>query len=263
MPRPRTVSDEAILDAVLALAHRVGPARVTFAAAAAETGLSAATLVQRFGTKRELLLAADKRGVDLWVSALDRSTAPSPVARVVEGLVLAGDPNRTPEQMANSVAMLQLDLADPDFHAETLRGARAVRARIAGDLGAALAAGELRPGTDVGALATLLETTYHGAMIGWAIHREGTLVDWMREQVEAVARRAPDRGLGQAILGGGGHRETARRPDRFKVRGGEDPAARLVRNEPPRPAVINAASSAWVRHWTRPSALGPPRPQAV
>jgi AcrR family transcriptional regulator len=186
MARPRTISDEAILDAVLALAQRVGPARVTFAAAAAETGLSAATLVQRFGTKRELLLAADKRGIDLWVGALDRSTAFSPLARVVEGLVLAVDADATPEQMANSVAMLQLDLADPDFHAETLRGARAVRARIARDLSTALAAGELRSGTDVATLAKLVETAYHGAMIGWAIHRESTLADWMREQVEAV-----------------------------------------------------------------------------
>ncbi|MGH2954901.1 MAG: TetR/AcrR family transcriptional regulator [Solirubrobacterales bacterium] len=186
MPRPRTISDGAILDAVLALALRIGPARVTFAAAAAEVGLSAATLVQRFGTKRELLLAADKRGVDLWVGALDRSTAASPLARVIEGLVLAVDPAATPEQMANGVAMLQLDLADPDFHAETLRGARAVRARIERDLSAALAAGELRSGTGVAALAKLVETTYHGAMIGWAIHREGTLVDWMRGQVEGV-----------------------------------------------------------------------------
>jgi AcrR family transcriptional regulator len=186
MPRPRTISDEAVLDAVLALAQRVGPARVTFAAAAAETGLSAATLVQRFGTKRGLLLAADKRGVDLWVGSLDRTTAASPLARVVEGLVLATEDVVTPEQMANSVALLQLDLADPDFHAETLRGARAVRARIERDLNAALDAGELRTGTDVATLATLVETTYHGAMVGWAIHREGTLADWMREQVEAV-----------------------------------------------------------------------------
>jgi AcrR family transcriptional regulator len=185
-PRPRTISDEAILDAVLALALRVGPARVTFAAAAAEAGVSAATLVQRFGTKRDLLLAADKRGVDLWVGALDRSTATSPLARVVDGLVLAVDPEATPEQMANSLAMLQLDLADPDFHAETLRGARAVRARIGRDLSAALTAGELRSGTDVVTLAELVETTYHGAMIGWAIHRENTLAHWMREQVEAV-----------------------------------------------------------------------------
>ena len=186
MPRPRTISDESILDAVLALAHRVGPARVTFAAVATEAGLAAATLVQRFGTKRELLLAADKRGIDRWVDAMDRSTAASPLARIVEGLVLAVDPDATPEQMANAVAMLQLDLADPDFHAETLRGARAVRARIARGLSAALAAGELRSGTDVATLAKLVETTYHGAMIGWAIHREDTLAHWMREQFEAV-----------------------------------------------------------------------------
>ncbi|MDQ7910980.1 TetR family transcriptional regulator [Phytohabitans sp. ZYX-F-186] len=171
---------------MLALAQRIGPANVTFAAAAAEVGLSAATLVQRFGTKRELLLAADKRGIDLWIGALDRSTATSPLARIIEGLVLAVDPVATPEQLANSVAMLQLDLADPDFHAETLRGARTVRARIMRNLDAALAAGELRTGTEIATLATLVETTYHGAMIGWAIHRESTLANWMRDQLDAV-----------------------------------------------------------------------------
>ncbi len=186
MPRPRTVSDETILDAVRDLAHRIGPSRLTFATVAAEVGLAAATLVQRFGTKRDLLLAADKRGVDLWVDALDRSTAASPLARIVEGLTLAVDGVATPELMVNSIAMLQLDLADPDFHAETLRGARAVRASIERNLSAALDAGELRAGTDVATLATLVETTYHGAMIGWAIHRDRPLADWMREQVEAV-----------------------------------------------------------------------------
>ena len=35
--------------------------------------------------------------------------------------MLAVDPDTTPEQMANSVALLQLDLADPDFHAESPR----------------------------------------------------------------------------------------------------------------------------------------------
>lgn len=186
MPRPRTVSDEAILDAVLALALRVGPARVTLAAAAAEAGLSAATLVQRFGSKRALLLAADRRGIDLWVGALDRATAASPLGRVVEGLVLAAGPDVSAGQMANSVAMLQLDLAEPDFHAQTLRGARALRARIAEQLAQALTRDELRDATDVPALAQLLETTYHGSMIAWAIHRDGTLAEWMSRQVEAV-----------------------------------------------------------------------------
>ncbi|RCK70421.1 TetR/AcrR family transcriptional regulator [Desertihabitans brevis] len=193
MPRPRTVSDEAVLDGVLALAHRVGPAKLTLAAAAREVGLSPATLIQRYGTKHELLLAADRRGVELWVTPVEEAEHPSPLDRVVEGLVGAVDPDMTPEEIANSVAMLQLDLVEPDFHAETLRGARRLRAALERHLQAASIAGELRDGTDVRALAKLVETTYHGAMIGWALHREGSLAAWMREQLEAVlsASRAP------------------------------------------------------------------------
>jgi hypothetical protein len=41
-----------------------------------------------------------------------------------------------------------------------------VRAHLVRDLSAALSAGELRPETDVAALAKLVETTYHGAMLG-------------------------------------------------------------------------------------------------
>ncbi len=152
MPRPRTVSDEDVLDGVLALAHRVGPAKLTLAAAAREVGLSPATLIQRYGTKHELLLAADRRGVELWVTPVEEAEHPSPLDRVVEGLVGAVDPDMTPEAMANSVAMLQLDLVEPDFHAETLRGARRLRAALQRHLLAASDAGELRDGVDIATL---------------------------------------------------------------------------------------------------------------
>ncbi|MGW8527957.1 MULTISPECIES: TetR/AcrR family transcriptional regulator [Nocardiopsidaceae] len=193
MPRPRTVSDEDVLDGVLALAHRVGPAKLTLAAAAREVGLAPATLVQRYGTKRKLLLAADRRGVERWVLPVEKAEHPSPLDRVVEGLVGAVDPDMTPEGVANSVAMLQLDLVEPDFHAETLRGARRLRAALERHLQAAVTEGELCDSTDVIALAKLLETAYHGALIGWALHREGSLAAWMREQLEAVlkASRVP------------------------------------------------------------------------
>lgn len=193
MARPRTVSDEDVLDGVLALAHRVGPAKLTLAAAAREVGLAPATLIQRYGTKRELLLAADRRGVERWVTPVEQAEHPSPLDRIVEGLVGAVDPGTTPEEVANSLAMLQLDLVEPDFHRATLRGARRLRAAIERHLQAASAAGELRAGTDIEALAKFVETTYHGAMIGWALHREGSLAEWMRDQLEAAlgASRAP------------------------------------------------------------------------
>ena len=65
MPRSKSQSDEQVLDAALAIVRSGGADRLTFAALADRCGLSAATLVQRFGTKpaltqRTLLHAWDK-----------------------------------------------------------------------------------------------------------------------------------------------------------------------------------------------------------
>ena len=48
-PRPRTVQDAAILDAAIEVLGRIGSEKMTLADVGAEVGLSAATLVQRFG----------------------------------------------------------------------------------------------------------------------------------------------------------------------------------------------------------------------
>ncbi len=55
--RPRTITDEAILAALARAISRVGPARLTLADVAAEAGIAAPTIAQRFGSKRHLLLA--------------------------------------------------------------------------------------------------------------------------------------------------------------------------------------------------------------
>src|SRR5688500_15706603 len=57
-PRPRQNTDLQILQATFRAIARLGPAKMTLAAVAAEAGVSAASLVQRFGSKRALLLAA-------------------------------------------------------------------------------------------------------------------------------------------------------------------------------------------------------------
>ena len=58
MARRRSLPDDRILEITLALMHRLGPQAVTFAAVATETGLSGATLVQRFGSKPAMIRAA-------------------------------------------------------------------------------------------------------------------------------------------------------------------------------------------------------------
>ena len=56
-PRPRKVTDNQLFAATHAVMSRVGPRDVTLAAIAKEAGVTAAVLVQRFGSKRALLLA--------------------------------------------------------------------------------------------------------------------------------------------------------------------------------------------------------------
>ena len=68
--RPRGMEDAAILRAAAEVIGRTGPARFTLAAVASEIGLVPATLVQRFGSKRGLLLALARQ------SATD-ATAPA------------------------------------------------------------------------------------------------------------------------------------------------------------------------------------------
>jgi AcrR family transcriptional regulator len=188
VPRPRTVDDAAILDAALNLVHQHGPARLTFAALAAEVGLSPATLVQRFGTKRALLVATAQRGLSIWTGAFTRVRARTPLATIEAALAKGTYGIASRAELANSVAFLQMDLSDPELGAMAREGALTVRRRVADLLQAAQDDGSLRADADVAALAEVLETTYHGAMIGWALSGEGTLERWMRRQVRAALR---------------------------------------------------------------------------
>jgi AcrR family transcriptional regulator len=206
MPRTKAISDEAVLAEVLRLVQRIGPERFTLAAAGEQTGLSASTLVQRFGSKRELLLAADRWAVERWVGGMDEVPEDgSALDRLIAGVLHSVDADTTAEEMANSVSLLQIGLADDEFHASTLDGAVRLHAKIVGRLREAESEGELRQGIDLDALAELIEVTYHGAMIHWAIHRDGPLVPSLKEKFERLLlpyRLSHRRGRGRARASG-------------------------------------------------------------
>jgi AcrR family transcriptional regulator len=188
MPRPRTIDDATVLDAAGDLLGRIGPANLTLARVSEEVGLSAPTLVQRFGSKRGLLLAIANRAVN-WRPTFEaaRNRNPrSPLAALVDALCEMTRGVQTPEAMANSVAFLQLDLTDPEFGALTRAAMRDLRELIEEQLRDAVDFGELASGTDAARLAEAVEVTYNGAMITWAIHRDGRLEDFMRRSLEHV-----------------------------------------------------------------------------
>lgn len=185
MPRPRTVEDRAVFDAVFDLIGRIGPGQLTLARVAGEVGLSPATLVQRFGSKRGLLLAAARNGASSSGDRFDGSADDSPLAALVAGLQAMTTWVATPEALANNLAFLQIDLCDPEFHDLALSGARRLRERLKELLDEAVETGELRS-CDTGRLALAVQNTYNGALITWAIYREGPVEDWLGGQLEAL-----------------------------------------------------------------------------
>ena len=187
MSRQRTRPDSDVVAATIRVISRVGPTRFTLADVAAEVGLAPATLLQRFGSKRGLLLAVAGQGaagVEECFS-LVRSQNPSPLAALKAALREMTRHARTPEEMANSLAFLEMDLTDPDFHRLARGSSRTILTGYRTLLDDAIAAGELIP-CDTARLSHVVQALVNGSMLEWAIHREGTLADWLRRDVETV-----------------------------------------------------------------------------
>lgn len=186
-PRPRTVTDDDILAATARAMSKVPPTRFTLAEVAREVGLAPATLVQRFGSKRGLLLALSAQsaqGMDPGFAAI-REAHDSPLEALLIAATQMARFSTTPEELANSLAYLQIDLSDPDFHRHILAGSRAMLRGYKALLDDAVAAKELVP-CDTTRVARAVEAISGGSLIQWAIHRTGRAESWVRRDLETL-----------------------------------------------------------------------------
>jgi AcrR family transcriptional regulator len=201
--RPRTRSDDEIFDAVLRAAARAGPRGVTLADIAAEAGLAPSTLVERFGSKRALLLAAGHTAADGVAAAFARATAgeASPLRALADALVLLSKGVRTRPALAHHLGALQLDMVDPDFRRLARQHAAALQLQLTRVLARACAAGELVQRAEPERLARILQVSYNGAVISWGISGHGPLETALRDALDAVLAPwrtptgAPERGF--------------------------------------------------------------------
>jgi AcrR family transcriptional regulator len=150
-------------------------------------GLSAATLVQRFGSKRGLLLALARSARDSVDACFDavRVSNPSPLAALLAAGTEMTRYVTSPEEMSNHLAFLQTDLSDPDFYAVMLENSRRIVAGYRKLLDEAVAARELGP-CDTARLARAVDAIAGGSLIGWAIAREGTAEAWVRHDLDTL-----------------------------------------------------------------------------
>jgi AcrR family transcriptional regulator len=194
VPRPRTISDEAILEALTRVVSRDGPAQLTVAAVASEAGIAPATLIQRFGSRRAMLLALHEHDASRMRRRLQvpADHPGSIIQALIDNLVALSHPLADPVSFSNHLAVLHQDLSDPAFHARAQTYARAMREEIHLALQAAVAAGELLA-DDLEQLARSIQTVYNGTLITWAIDRDGPLELSLRRELEAAIVRLTTR----------------------------------------------------------------------
>ena len=179
MSRPKILSDQSVLDHALSLMHRDGPDSLTFASLASVSGLSGATLVQRFGTKaglrqRALLHAWDR---------LEERTAQliAEMERTPDGaralLVALSREHGDSAAYAQGLLLLREDLRDP-----ALRARGAAWKQTLNDALDACFAGSPGAGGQAGAL---MAVHWQGALLWWAFDPRQPV----HEAVDAALRR--------------------------------------------------------------------------
>lgn len=186
MPRPKTISDEEILERALPVMVRTGPAEFTLAALAKEVGVAPATLLQRFGDKRTLIeraFARDNERFLGWIEDLPEGVGADVVVRIyADATTLFGDaPN-----LADHLLWLREDIRDPMMNRLSLARFKVFRTAIVKRLP--------RLRVPAHTAAQLLDAQYHGAVIQWALEPKGSLASFVERSLKDWFRLAGQSG---------------------------------------------------------------------
>ena len=189
-PRRRKAEDVDVFAALVRVMHRRGPAELTLREIAAEAGVTAGALVQRFGSKRAMLLAHARYAAatgDVGV-AVSRPRTSSPLEALRSVTAVHAQLAGSPRAALRNLAYLHNDLADPVLRRHLLRMSLAARVHYEKLVAEAVAAGELRADTNRRALARSIEVTLGGSFLAWTLYRVGSAAGWLRKDLEATLR---------------------------------------------------------------------------
>ena len=190
-PRRRKAEDVDIFAALVRVMLRRGPAELTLRVIAAEAGVTAGALVQRFGSKQALLHAHARHAAatgDIGLGRARGTRAVSPLQALRAATAVHASLAESPRAALRNLAYLQNDLADPVLRRHLLRLKRAARAGYEQLVADAVSAGELQADTDVPTLARVIEITLDGSFLAWTLYREGSAADRLRDDLEATLR---------------------------------------------------------------------------
>ncbi|WP_424183555.1 TetR/AcrR family transcriptional regulator [Actinokineospora sp. G85] len=183
MARPKTITDEHLLDAAFTVLGQVGPG-FTLAQIARGAEVSVGTVAGRFGSKLGLLAALTERTTTRVVAGMRaaRAAAPDPVAAVRAAAVATFAELGDADSAANHLRNLGVDLSDPKL--TELLGQHMAALEV--ELRAAIQAAELPAAPPPELAARVLFSLVNGASIDWSIRPAGSLADRLGADTDAV-----------------------------------------------------------------------------
>jgi AcrR family transcriptional regulator len=212
--RLKATDDEIFAAARRAMTRR-GPHELTLAHIAGEAGVSPGRLVQRFGSKRALLLTLAERFAGSAPIVFDglKAAHRRPLATLRAYAMCMADLAATPDALSRNLAYLQIDLTDPAFRVHLQANARATRLEIESLLRSAVIEGVLRRDVNLRRLARTIESVISGSLMTWACYREGSAATWIRRDLDAALQpyRSPAPRSKAPASGRFGRRLTKRR----------------------------------------------------
>ena len=190
-PRPRTVDDSTILEAAVTVLGRIGPERLTLADVGTEAGLSAATLVQRFGSKRDLMLSVLRFAKDGFETRLQTAIEEndSPLEAIIAAAVSRPGSLEEPEIVSNLFAFYLSDMRDPQFRELARENANNAVTGFKSLLEEAIAKGEIADNSiDTAQLAETIYSLTLGTLMRWSVYGEGCYREMIRKELDTLLR---------------------------------------------------------------------------
>ena len=181
MSKKKNMEDHLVLEKALLVISEKGPDVFTLADIGKAVGLAPATLMQRFGSKQQLLiLAAKQANVKLKsdLKVLKESKLPWD-QELIHLLSALPEGFGSRHDIANSLGVLKLDMIDAELHPIARQYFESLRHRIQELLQIGQSSGQLGSSFDVEMITWELDALRHGLGIQWTLSGEGTLQKWL------------------------------------------------------------------------------------
>lgn len=190
MGRPKRLDDAEILAAARRAMIRKGPGRCTMAEISREAGVSAPTLMLRFGSRRGLLLALADSARDSVAECFVRvrSTHSSALHALIAAATEITKLHMSPEELMNQLVISHKEVRDPVVCATMQETSARVRKGYRKLLDEAVNKGELDQ-CDTARLARIVSAVAIGARVEWGIYRHGTSDDFVTADLEVLLER--------------------------------------------------------------------------